>query len=62
MRSYIPQAEVNVQYLQSSYGGGLGLIGAIVDVSVNAARSGSAETQAKRIREAVKDYDYLPAK
>lgn len=58
VRSHVPQAEVNVQYLRSSYGGGLGLIGVIVDASVNAAKSGSAETRAKRIREAVKDYDF----
>ena len=57
-RSYIPQPEVNVQYMVSSYGAGMGLIGALVDASVNAAKAGSAESRAKRIREAVKDHDF----
>src|ERR1041385_3985874 len=47
-RSFVPQSEVNVQYLLSNYSSGLGLIGAFVDLGVNSAKAGSAETQAQR--------------
>lgn len=56
--SYIPQEEVNVQFMPSSYGAGLGLLGAVVDAGVNASLAGSAESRAKRIRENVRDYDF----
>jgi hypothetical protein len=58
VRSYVPQAEVNFEFMPSSYGAGLGLIGAIVDVSVNASMAGSAEGRAKRLRAEVADYDF----
>jgi hypothetical protein len=57
-RSYIPQNEVNLQFMMSSYGSGGGLIGAIVDASINAAMASSAEARAKQIRQTVKDFDF----
>lgn len=58
VRSYIPQNSVNLQYMRSGYGSGLGLIGALVDVGVDSALSSSAEARAVRIRQVVSDYDF----
>ena len=54
----MPQKEVNFEFVQSSYGAGGGLIGAIVDLSVNAAMSSSAETRAKKLRPEIQDFDF----
>ncbi len=57
VRSHVPQSEVNVQFMPSSYGAGLGLVGAIVDVSVNSALASSAKARATKLRETVRDFD-----
>lgn len=58
VRCFMPQETVDVQYMKSGYGAGLGLIGAIVDAGVNASLAGSAAERAAKIREAVKHYDF----
>ena len=60
VRSFIPQSEVNFQFMQSSYGAGLGLVGAIVDLSVASAMAGGAENRAQQLREVIRDYEFRP--
>ena len=57
-RGFLPQAEVKAEYLQSGYGAGGGLIGAIVDAAVTSGRRSGAEKRVQVLREQVKDVDF----
>jgi len=57
VRSYLHQNGLNGEYMLSGYGAGSGLIGAIVDTSVNSARASTAAKRVQPIREMVSDFD-----
>lgn len=56
--SFLAQNDVKFQFMQSSYGAGGGLIGGIVDLSVNSSRAKHAERRAEELRTVVKDLDF----
>jgi hypothetical protein len=58
VRGFLPQDQLKAQYIRSGYGAGGGLIGAIVDVSVNSGRQHTAEKRMQELRENVKDVDF----
>jgi hypothetical protein len=61
VRSYFPQNELKGEFVQSGYGAGGGLIGAIVDASVNSGRANASERRVQPIRDLVRDLDLRTA-
>jgi hypothetical protein len=60
-RAYLPQETVRAEFLQSGYGAGGGLLGAIVDAAITSGRAKSAEERVEELREQVKDVDFRAA-
>jgi hypothetical protein len=58
VRGFLPQVEVNAQFILSGYGAGGGLIGAIVDAGVNSSRQRAAEKRVQELRERIRDVDF----
>jgi hypothetical protein len=58
IRSYLPQNQVKGQFLLSGYGAGGGLIGAVVDVSVNRGRQRESENRVHKIWDETTDFDF----
>ncbi len=56
-RVHVPQDAVDVQFTPSGYGAGLGLVGVIVDASVNSALASGASQRADKLRAVVQDKD-----
>jgi hypothetical protein len=54
----IRQAEIYVYVPPAQGGAGFGLIGALIDVSIDSVRAGKAETAVKPLRDAVVDYNF----
>jgi len=57
VRSLVPQSDLSIKVLRSTYGGGLGVIGAIVDSGVNKGRKSDAERRVAPLLEEVQDVD-----
>lgn len=57
VRFFMPQTEVKAEFLESGYGGGGGLIGAIIDASVTSGRQANAEKRVQELRAKVRDLD-----
>ncbi len=55
---YFPQSAVDVEYMQSGYGGGGGLIGALIDAGINSAMASSARSRAEKLQAVVRDFDF----
>ncbi len=59
VRGFLPQVEVKAEYVLSGYGGyGNGLIGGIINASVNSSRKHNSEKRVQELREQVKDVDF----
>jgi hypothetical protein len=57
VRAYIPQSEVIAEFIQSSYGAGAGVVGAIVDALVTSARAKRANVRVDPLRQVTRDVD-----
>ena len=57
-RSVVAPEKVSIEVMASSYGAGLGLIGALVDSGVNKGRATDAERRAAPLREGTQDLDF----
>jgi hypothetical protein len=57
VRAYLPNKGIQAQFIQSSYGAGGGLIGAVIDVSVCASHKHNADERVQRLRNLVADLD-----
>ncbi|MCC7373868.1 MAG: hypothetical protein IT581_04365 [Verrucomicrobiales bacterium] len=57
VRSWIPQHEVNAEFVMSGYGAGGGIIGAFIDAGVNSGRQKNAEARVQELRKHVRDLD-----
>ena len=57
-RSVVSPEKISIEVMASSYGAGLGLIGALVDSGVNKGRATDAERRAAPLREQTQDLDF----
>ncbi len=57
VRSLVPQSDLSIKVLASTYGGGFGVIGAIVDSGVNKGRKSDAERRVAPLLKEVQDVD-----
>jgi len=57
VNSYVPQNELIIEFMRTSYGAGAGLVGAIIDAGVASAMKTSADARAKKLQEKVRDLD-----
>lgn len=57
VRSLVPQSDLAIKVLTSTYGGGFGLIGALVDSGVNKRRGSDAERRVAPLLKEVQDVD-----
>jgi hypothetical protein len=57
-RSVVVQEKISIEVAASSYGAGLGLIGALVDVGVNKGRTSDAERRVAPLRDQTQDLDF----
>jgi hypothetical protein len=57
VRAYLPNRGIQAQYIQSSYGAGGGLIGALIDAGVSSAHENKANERVQRLRNLVADLD-----
>jgi hypothetical protein len=58
VRGFLPQSQVNAQFIRSGYGAGGGLIGAIVDASVSSSREHTAIKRVQELRDQVRDVPF----
>jgi hypothetical protein len=58
VRGFLPQNQVKAEYLQSHYGNGGGLIGAIIDTTVTSGLQSSAEKRVRELRAHAGDVDF----
>jgi hypothetical protein len=56
-RSYVPEPQLTVRWVESGYGGG-GLLGAVINSAVASSRKKDADALAQRLRTQAKDVDF----
>jgi hypothetical protein len=58
LRSHIPERQVRIMWVASHMGGGLGLMGAVIDGSVNRGRKNAAEEMVRPLHAQTMDVNY----
>src|SRR5262245_4788381 len=58
VRAFMSQNQLWGQYIHSGYGASGGLIGAVVDISVDAGRRRETEYRVRKLRDEITDYDF----
>jgi hypothetical protein len=58
VRAFMSQNQLYGQYVHSGYGASGGLIGAVVDISVDAGRRRETEDRVRKLRDEITDYDF----
>ena len=57
-RSYIPERQIKIMWVASNMGGGLGLMGAVINSSVNRGRRNAAEEMVRPLQAQSQDVNY----
>src|SRR5689334_3983925 len=58
VRAFMSQTQLRGQFIRSGYGASGGLIGAVIDISVDAARMRETEDRVRKLCNEITDYDF----